>query len=253
MRANFVRATCWCSGNFVGAPTKNQDTEFTRIPAMRCLCLGLLTLVFAGCQCCPCSDVYSNVIDDTSDCLAKPSADCLYCPALDLNRIGKSDWCECRLNRLLCCRCCQSDCDDRNNCDHCTWTESTKCRTVGCTDCGPDGCASGKCDAGCRAGDCSKGCASAPAGCATESIECATEPVDCATEPAETEAPQRLPRIKSPHTFPPAPPAGSEIPPPKALRSMPEETVDGADDFDFSVRPVSHTTTRVSWPAAQPN
>jgi hypothetical protein len=45
------------------------------------------------------TDHYADIIDDVND--HSPTFDCLYCPAFDLTRIGKPDWCECPMNRCL--------------------------------------------------------------------------------------------------------------------------------------------------------
>lgn len=64
----------------------------------------LLVLSAAGCQCCGVTERYADLIDDVSDC--KPTLDRFYHAELDLNRIGKPDWCRSRINRALCpCRC----------------------------------------------------------------------------------------------------------------------------------------------------
>lgn len=57
-----------------------------------------------GCQCCRCSERYNDHIDCASE--SSPKLDALYCPGLDVSRIGQPDWCEFGLNRYLCpCRC----------------------------------------------------------------------------------------------------------------------------------------------------
>lgn len=68
--------------------------------------IGLVCLIGAsGCQCCALFDCYADVIDHVSE--SSPRFDCLYHPSLDLNRIGKPDWCQCPVNRLLCHRACR--------------------------------------------------------------------------------------------------------------------------------------------------
>lgn len=55
--------------------------------------------VGAGCQCSPKLNCYANIIDDISD--QEGDLDYLYHPGLDLTRIGKPDWCQDPVNRLL--------------------------------------------------------------------------------------------------------------------------------------------------------
>jgi hypothetical protein len=86
------------------------------------LWLGLFALIavaaHSGCQCCPALDCYAGVIDDISD--HECELDPLYCPCFDLTRIGKPDWCECCINRVLwgthCCEECYYGCE-RGCCD----------------------------------------------------------------------------------------------------------------------------------------
>ena len=126
---------------------------YLRIQIMRAFILALFMVALAGCQCCRCSNIYSNVIDSSSDCLTSLDVDCLYKPTLDLNRIGKPDWCESCVNRLWCrtgcCKSCQS-------CDSCAAGTSTgSCAECSnCTECN-GGCATGGCATeGCAAGGC---------------------------------------------------------------------------------------------------
>ena len=71
--------------------------------------VGLLALVAAsGCQCSPHLNCYANIIDDISDYEAE--LDHIYCPALDLTRIGKPAWCERPLTRVLWGTRCGEDC-----------------------------------------------------------------------------------------------------------------------------------------------
>lgn len=70
--------------------------------------LTVLMLVLAsgacGCQCCCLTDHYADAVD----CVAthETALDALYHPGLDLTRIGREDWCQCRINRALCpCAC----------------------------------------------------------------------------------------------------------------------------------------------------
>jgi hypothetical protein len=67
-----------------------------RIPVLSAIVAGLLT----GCQCCSLSEPYADLIDNVSD--QKLTLDALYNPELDLQRIGKPDWCRSPLNRWLC-------------------------------------------------------------------------------------------------------------------------------------------------------
>lgn len=75
-------------------------------------CLFTIALI-SGCQCSPLTAKYADLIDDISD---QPfRLDPLYIPALDVNRIGRPDWCQCPLNRLWCgygCRNCCSRCQE---------------------------------------------------------------------------------------------------------------------------------------------
>lgn len=68
-------------------------------------------VLLSGCQCSPLTAKYADVIDDIND---HPfQMDPLYVPTLDVNRIGRPDWCQSRLNRLWCsfgCRNCCSCC-----------------------------------------------------------------------------------------------------------------------------------------------
>jgi len=67
-----------------------------RIPVL----IAFVALFLTGCQCCRLSEPYADLIDDISD---RPvTLDALYNPELDLQRIGKPDWCRSRLNRWLC-------------------------------------------------------------------------------------------------------------------------------------------------------
>lgn len=70
----------------------------------RMVVVGLMLFGLAGCQCCRLTEHYADAIDCVSDheCCLDP----LYHPCYDLTRIGRSDWCACWANRLLCrCRC----------------------------------------------------------------------------------------------------------------------------------------------------
>jgi len=67
-----------------------------KIPVLASMLAGLLT----GCQCCSLSEPYADLIDNVSD--QKITLDALYNPELDLQRIGKPDWCRSPLNRWLC-------------------------------------------------------------------------------------------------------------------------------------------------------
>lgn len=58
----------------------------------------------SGCQCCPLTENYACLIDWISD--HERDEEKSYHPGWDLNRIGRPDWCCCRLNRRLCpCAC----------------------------------------------------------------------------------------------------------------------------------------------------
>lgn len=70
---------------------------------------GLVMLLSAvGCQCCGVTERYCDLVDDVSDC--KPNLDRFYRAEFDLNRIGKPDWCQSRINRAICPCSCQSQC-----------------------------------------------------------------------------------------------------------------------------------------------
>jgi len=57
-----------------------------------------------GCQCAPLTDHYANAVDHIAD--RELALDALYHPGLDLTRIGRTDWCQCGINRALCrCAC----------------------------------------------------------------------------------------------------------------------------------------------------
>ena len=62
---------------------------------------ALTMLLMTGCQCCSWTEAYSNDIDDFSD-NHKLCLDHYYDATLDLNRIGKPDWCRSETNRKLC-------------------------------------------------------------------------------------------------------------------------------------------------------
>lgn len=64
----------------------------------------MLLVLTAGCQCCPLTDHYASAVDCIAD--HEHGLDVLYTPCLDLTRIGRPDWCQCRVNRWICpCRC----------------------------------------------------------------------------------------------------------------------------------------------------
>jgi hypothetical protein len=68
--------------------------------------LGIALIIggVCGCQCCRMTDHYADAVD----CIAthETELDALYHPGLDLTRIGRADWCQCRINRALCpCAC----------------------------------------------------------------------------------------------------------------------------------------------------
>ncbi len=65
---------------------------------------ALMLCCATGCQCCFLFEPYAQAVDEVATCPC--NLDCLYIPALDLTRIGRRDWCECPVNRLMCgCRC----------------------------------------------------------------------------------------------------------------------------------------------------
>ena len=75
---------------------------------MRLTAAMLLLLVSlagqSGCQCCALTNHYACLIDRISD--HEHTKERFYHPELDLNRIGRPDWCQCRVNRVLCgCAC----------------------------------------------------------------------------------------------------------------------------------------------------
>jgi hypothetical protein len=55
---------------------------------------------FSGCQCCAVTEHYASLIDCISD--QEHAMERFYHPCWDLNRIGRSDWCSCPINRHLC-------------------------------------------------------------------------------------------------------------------------------------------------------
>ncbi len=68
--------------------------------------MGTVVVVvgLTGCQCCPLTDPYADAIDCIAD--HEHHFEVLYSPCYDLTRIGRPDWCQCGVNRLLCqCRC----------------------------------------------------------------------------------------------------------------------------------------------------
>jgi hypothetical protein len=69
---------------------------------------ALTMLLMTGCQCCSWSDAYYDHIDDFSSDhdLCYSCVDRFYDATLDLNRIGKPDWCRSKINRKLCGRTC---------------------------------------------------------------------------------------------------------------------------------------------------
>ena len=85
--------------------TQGLILAFCRVTAVCAL------LSAASCQCCCHSDQYGDLIDCVSE--SSPKFDALYCPGLDVSRIGQPDWCESPVNRLWG----ASRCDD--NCATC--------------------------------------------------------------------------------------------------------------------------------------
>ena len=57
-----------------------------------------------GCQCCGLHEPYEDLIDAVSEPAVR--FDPLYVPGWDVTRIGHSDWCQKRMNRLFCHRAC---------------------------------------------------------------------------------------------------------------------------------------------------
>ena len=74
-----------------------------RIPAA-----AVIAITMVGCQCIPLTEHYCDVIDEIND--HECCGERLYYAPLDLQRIGKADWCKCRLNRWLCPSCCRRAC-----------------------------------------------------------------------------------------------------------------------------------------------
>jgi hypothetical protein len=79
---------------------------------IRCLSIAAVLLgLVSGCQCCPWTDCYGNVVDDIND--THIYFDRVYNPRWDLTRMGKPDWCG-PINRLFCRRNCNPNgCYDR--------------------------------------------------------------------------------------------------------------------------------------------
>jgi hypothetical protein len=76
--------------------------------AMRSTALMMVLLAGAaglsGCQCCVLTEPLSHFVDLIAD--HEYAKQYYYHPELDLSRIGRRDWCRCRLNRMLCpCAC----------------------------------------------------------------------------------------------------------------------------------------------------
>lgn len=101
---------------------------------MRVLAGTGLALVLLGWSagCCQLTTCFEDRLGDFVDHvgLHEPTLDALYHPGLDPLRIGEPDWCQCRLNRLLCPRACA--------CDECGSCRSACCHhDTTCADC-PD-------------------------------------------------------------------------------------------------------------------
>lgn len=85
---------------------------------MRWIAAALCAAAFAstGCEVCRWKqDCWADVIDDVSD--HECELDCLYCPELDISRMGKPDWCQCPINAWLDwrqCSCNRPYCGPRN-------------------------------------------------------------------------------------------------------------------------------------------
>jgi hypothetical protein len=67
-------------------------------PVLVCLMMA------AGCQCAPLTDPYLDAVDYLAD--RELELDALYHPAFDLTRIGRPEWCCCRMNWRWCRRGC---------------------------------------------------------------------------------------------------------------------------------------------------
>jgi hypothetical protein len=65
---------------------------------------GVLAGILSGCQCYPGTEKLGDLVDATND--RAIHLDGLYLAHWDLTRIGHSDWCESKLNGLLCRRAC---------------------------------------------------------------------------------------------------------------------------------------------------
>jgi len=71
-----------------------------RMTASMLLVLAGVCVGLSGCQCCALTEHYASLIDCISD--HEHAMERFYHPELDLNRIGRPDWCRCPLNRALC-------------------------------------------------------------------------------------------------------------------------------------------------------
>lgn len=84
------------------------------IQLMKTLCIPIAAIligIVSGCQCCPLTDCYGNVVDDVND--HHIYFDRVYNPRFDLTRMGKPDWCS-PINRMFCWRNCDANgCYDR--------------------------------------------------------------------------------------------------------------------------------------------
>ena len=78
----------------------------------------------AGCQCCCLTERYASFVDHVAD--HEHCFEVLYSPCWDLNRIGRSDWCSCRMNRVFC-RCACDRCRPAH-CEFCVIAETGRIR-----------------------------------------------------------------------------------------------------------------------------
>jgi hypothetical protein len=84
------------------AEPRRKEGAMRSTAFMMVLLAGLAGL--SGCQCCALTEHYACLIDWASD--HERAEEISYHPGWDLNRIGRPDWCRCRLNRALCpCAC----------------------------------------------------------------------------------------------------------------------------------------------------
>lgn len=88
--------------NAPAAECRRKEGAMRSTALMMVLLAGLAGM--SGCQCCALTEHYACLIDCISD--HEHAMERFYHPEWDLNRIGRPDWCRCRLNRALCpCAC----------------------------------------------------------------------------------------------------------------------------------------------------